>query len=269
LIQLPRSNVLALVAAAAIAAAGAVVGVTLATRTTPPQLQPQRGKPPVPATFPSPASSAMHRAFASWPKGSVEQMVTLARLHPNDPVVQFYTGLALYWAGYGRDASDALQRAKRVGRDTIWEQNADDFLYPQYLQGVPIFAPQGRNPLLLRGSQLQQQGHQHSAERLYLRAARVAPKDADAQVAAAVGMFAKDNLSASFSRLGPLTKRFPHSQVVRYYLGLLLGWVGERDEAVAQFKKVVQLGARTPLGRQAETFLAKVGATAGTGSATK
>jgi tetratricopeptide (TPR) repeat protein len=258
-----------IVAAAAIAAAGAVVGITLATRTTPDQLQPQRGRPPVPKTFPSPASAAMSRAFASWPKGSVPTMVRLARLHPKDPVVQFYTGVALYWAGYGADAAQALQRTKNVGRDTIWEQNADDFLYPQYLQGVPIFTPQERNPLLLEGSQLQQRGHQHSAERLYQRAARAAPKDAEAQVAAAVGLFAKDNLAASFSRLGPLAERFPRSQIVPYYLGLMLGWIGERDAAVAQFRKVVQLGRSTSLGRQALAFLSKVGATAGTASAKK
>ena len=84
-----------------------------------------------------------------------------------------------------------------------------------------------------------------------------------------MGLFAKDNLNASFSRLGPLAQRFPRSQVVRYYLGLLLGWVGERDAAVTQFRRVVALGAGTQLGREARVFLSRVGEGAGTGSASK
>jgi tetratricopeptide (TPR) repeat protein len=265
----PRSQLLLTVAAAAIAAAGAVVGITLATRNSPAQLHPQSGKPPVPKTFPSPASKAMHTAFVSWPDGSVQTMVKLARIHPKDPVVQFYTGVALFWAGYAGDASAALERAKTIGRDTIWELKADSLLHPQYLQNAPIFVPTRPNQLLTRGSREQQLGHQHSAERLYRRAARLAPGDDEAQVAAAVALFDKDDLTASFSALGPLTQRFPRSQSVRFYLGILLAWTGERDAAVAQFRKVLDLGPRTILGRQARSFLSKVGATAGTGSATK
>ena len=74
-------------------------------------------------------------------------------------------------------------------------------------------------------------------------------------MAAAVGRFDEDDLSASFSRLGPLVKRFPQSQTVRYHLGLLLAWTGQRDEAVRQFRLARSLGPRTTLGRQAATFL--------------
>ena len=37
-----------------------------------------------------------------------------------------------------------------------------------------------------------------------------------------------DDLNASFSRLGPLVKTFPRSQTVRFHLGLLLAWTGQR-----------------------------------------
>ena len=61
---------------------------------------------------------------------------------------------------------------------------------------------------------------------IYERGASSRPSDDQAQVAAAVGRFDKDNLAASFSQLGPLTQRFPKSQIVRFYLGLLLAWTG-------------------------------------------
>jgi tetratricopeptide (TPR) repeat protein len=269
LAAVPRFQLVLTVAAAAIAAAGAVVAITLATRTTPPQPHPQPGKPPVPRSLPTPASAAIRKAFVDWPRGSVDAMITLGRTHPRDPVVQLYTGIALLWAGYDGDASAALERAKKVGRDTVWELKADDILHPEYFQDVPVFTPTKPNPLLERGSLLQQQGHQHSAERLYRRAARAAPNDDDAQVAAAVGLFDKGNLTASFSQLGPLTRRFPRSQPVRFYLGLLLAWTGQRDAAVTQFRKAVGLGRATKLGRQAASFLTKVGETPGTGSSTK
>jgi tetratricopeptide (TPR) repeat protein len=185
-------------------------------------------------------------------------MDELGREYPRDPVVQLYRGVALLWAGYTDDAVAPLERAKRLGRDTPWELRADNLLHPQYFSDYPVFRPTGSNRLLARGSQLQAQGHQHSAEKLYRRAARQAPQDAEAQVAAAVGRFDKSDLSASFSRLGPLTRRFPRSQPVRYYLGLLLAWTGQRDPALTQFRKTVALGPRTPLGKGAEKLLVAI-----------
>jgi hypothetical protein len=187
-------------------------------------------------------------------------METLGREYRRDPVVQLYLGIALVWAGYDADATSVLEhvKTKGVGWDTPWEILADNLLYPQYYLNDPRFTPAGSDPLLQRGAILQAQGHQHSAEHLYQVAAKRAPGNAEAQVAAAVGRFDKGDLSASFSRLGPLTKRFPRSQSVRYYLGLLLAWTGQRDPSVAQFKKTVALGKGTPLGVSAQAFLSKL-----------
>ncbi|HZO98260.1 MAG TPA: hypothetical protein VFB42_12900 [Gaiellaceae bacterium] len=254
------------VAAVAVAAAGAVVGITLATRDSPPKLHPQPGKPPVPDALPGPAGAAVRQAFAGWPDGSLVALERLGRDYPKDPVVQLYRGIGLLWAGYTGEAEAVLERAKRVGRDTPWEVAADNVLHPQFFTGYPVFTPVRPNPLLERGSRLQARGRQHSAERLYARAARLAPGDDEAQVAAAVGRFDKDDLNASFSRLGPLTRRFPHSQVVRFYLGLLLAWTGQRDQALVEFRRAVGLGPRTELGRSAKQFIDRVGGgTGGTG----
>jgi predicted Zn-dependent protease len=210
--------------------------------------------------LPTKAASQIREVFRNWPHGSLDAMDKLAREYPRDPVVQYYLGLALAWAGYNADAVTVLERvkSKSVGWDTVWEIRANDLLYQRYFPGYPVFEPIGSDPLLRRGAILQQQGHQHSAERLYLRAARRSPANDEAQVAAAVGLFDKADITTSFARLGPLTKRFPRSQSVRYYLALLLAYTGRGDGAIAQMKKTVALGKGTPLGTSAQAFLAKV-----------
>jgi tetratricopeptide (TPR) repeat protein len=248
----PRQRVVAVVVLAAAAAVAVVTGVTLATRQTPPQPK-ALGKPPLTRFVPAPA--AVRAAYARWPDGTVEEMSKLAAEQPRSAPIQFYAGLALISAGFGADAVTPLRQAKRLGRDSWTEVLADSLLHPQFFRDYPPFVPAPGNALLRRGAQFQAQGRQHSAERVYERAARQDPDDDEAQVAAAVGRFDKGNLSAAFSRLGPLTRRFPRSQSVRFHLGLLLAWTGQRDPAVAQFRRTVALGPKTALGREGKAFL--------------
>ncbi len=257
----PAARVRVLVGAAAVAAAAVVAGVVLATRQDPPQPA-TRCDPATPLIVPGVATSraaAIRAAFALRGKRAALALEPVAQAAPKDAVVQFNYGLVLFCAGYLNEASQAFRTAKSAGRDTIYEMRADEVLHPQFFapqDGLyPVFQQSRPNRLLAQGVLLQRQGHQHSAERLYLRAARLQPDDDDAQVAAAVGRFDEDNLAASFSRLGPLVKRFPRSQSVRFHLGLLLAWTGQRDEAVRQFTLARRLGAGTPLGRQSATFL--------------
>jgi hypothetical protein len=42
---------------------------------------------------------------------------------------------------------------------------------------------------------------------------------------------------------------------VRYHLGLLLAWTGQRTQAAVEFRLARSLGPRTTLGKQANTFL--------------
>lgn len=260
-----RLRIFLAVSILALAAAGAAVGVTLATRQSPVQPQPVEGKPPVGPDLPTPAAAEIRKTFRAWPEDGIETMERLGREYPRDPVVQLYRGLALVWAGYPNEAEAVLRRAKRVGRDTPWEVQADSILHPEFQVGYPTFRPMTPNALLEQGAQLQAQGKQHSARRLYERAARQAPDSCEPQVAAAVGRFDKDNLNASFSRLGPLSRRFPTCQSVRYYLGLMLAWTGQRDPAIAQFKRTVALGPETELGQGAAQFLSNVQGGGGTG----
>ena len=250
-----------LVGAVALAAAAIVAGVVLATRQDPAQPKAQCTAHPilVPGVGTASTRAAVQAAFNHWPGGTLTDLGVLESQHPGNPVIQFNYGLALDCRGYFSDAAQAFTAAKRTGRDTQYEIDADQLLHPQFFQsGYPIFLPVSRNPLLVRGSILQREGHQHSAERLYARAARLAPNDPEALVAAAVGRFDEDNLSASFSRLGPLAKRFPQTQVVRYYLGLLLVWIGEGKQAIAEFQKAVALGPHTTIGKETRQLLARI-----------
>ena len=258
----PATRVRLLVGAAAVAAAGAVAGVVLATRHDPPQPKrrcEERAQPLIVPGVRSDKVAAVRAAFALGGKRTVFALEAVEQRAPKDPVVQFNYGVALFCAGYLDEAGQAFRLAKRTGRDTFYEMRADEVLHPQYFapqDGLyPLFQPTRRDPLLLRGVLEQRAGHQHSAERLYLKAARLHPNDDEAQVAAAVGRFDEDNLVASFSRLGPLVKRFPHSQSVRYHLGLLLAWTGQKDEAIRQFRLARSLGPATTLGKQADVFL--------------
>ncbi len=248
---------------AAVVAAGAVVGVVLATRQTPSQPSTQcdqRARPLIVPGVESAEVAAVRSALRLPAQQAALALAPVAQRAPKDAVVQFNRGIVLYCAGYLSEAAQAFRAAKTAGRDTYYEMRADQILHPQYFapeDGLyPVFEQQGHDRLLVQGQLLQRQGHQHSAERVYARAARQRPNDDEAQVAAAVARFDEDDLSASFSRLGPLVKRFPRSQSVRYHLGLLLAWTGQPTEAERQFRLARALGPRTTLGKQANVFLA-------------
>jgi Tfp pilus assembly protein PilF len=259
----PARRVRLIVGLLTLAGAGAVAGVVLATRQDPPQPTVQCKQPPQALLVPGVASSrraVVSALLAQPPRAAARALEAVAQGAPNDPLVQFNYGVALFCAGYLNEAEQAFRTAKQAGRDTFYEMRADEFLHPQFFvpqDGLyPLFEPTGTDPLLLRGVILQRGGHQHSAERLYERAARLHPGSAEAQVAAAVGRFDEDNLSASFSRVGPLVRRFPHNQSVRYHLGLLLAWTGQRAQATKEFRLARSAGPKTQLGTEANAFLA-------------
>jgi Flp pilus assembly protein TadD len=173
----------------------------------------------------------------------------------------------------------------RLEPDTISAIRANDVLHPNSPTGVPTFvpgfpAPSGLDGLsaeqqlrvlarrarsgavrdrLLYGLALQRAGRPVSAERAYAAAARVAPDDLEAQVAAAVGRFRKDAPARAFSRLGPLARSHPRSPTVRFHLGLLLLWLGDIEDARRQLRLARAAGPRSALGREANRFLQRLG----------
>jgi tetratricopeptide (TPR) repeat protein len=103
-----------------------------------------------------------------------------------------------------------------------------------------------------------------SAERAFAQALELAPNDVDALVADAVGRYEKGNPSAAFSRLGPLSRRFPDAATVRFHLGLLLLWTGALDEAKSQLQQAVKIDPTDPAAREAKRFVQRL-VGAGTG----
>jgi hypothetical protein len=134
-------------------------------------------------------------------------------------------------------------------------------LHPGTPPGLPPFVPSFTRVRtvaqrhLLRGAAFQQALRPVSAEREFAAAARAAPDDPEALTAAALGRYDKENPAAALSRLGPLARRFPHAQTVRFHLGLLLIYFGDIRQAKRELALALAEGQATPLGRRAQILL--------------
>jgi tetratricopeptide (TPR) repeat protein len=224
-------------------------------------------------------------ALAAWPSGTVDRLLELQADHPKSALVALHLGLALYWDRHDSDAVSAWQAAVRDQPDTPYAVRAGDFLHPQFAPGLPQFVPSFQPPLAIRvlpadrrlaalrraaagggthakllyGVMLQQLGMPVAAEREFAAAAKLAPNDPDARVAAAVGRFDKANPAKAFGTLGPLTRVFPHAQTVRFHLGVLLLWSAQLKEARKQLTLARSEDRGSTLGRQAEQYLQALG----------
>jgi len=258
----PANRTRTLVGAAAVVTAGIVTGVVLATRQDPAQPKAicKTAQPYIVAGVSSPYVAAVRAAFRRSTKQAALALEPLSLVAPKDPVVVFNDAIALFCAGYPNEATQAFEQAKKVGANTYYGVEADVLLHPQYFQkgGYPPFTYAGKDPLLLEGVAQQKAYHQQTAEKLWAEDAKLHPNDPDAQVAAAVGLFDMSNLNASFSRLGPLAKRFPKSQTVRFHLGLLLFWIGQAKQGRVELRAAIALGPHTYLGKTAEALLAEL-----------
>src|SRR3954471_486887 len=173
------------VGAIALAAAGSVVGVTLATRTPTPRSEaaPLKGSPPLELDLgvrtdaeavalrradallrkgerrQAAAIFARHRsleaqtglAFAEWPERSPSRELALADENPTSAFAQLHLGLALLWNGRPSEAQVAFRKAERVEPDSLSAIHAEDFLHQCSLLGRPPFEPSPPPPAGLAG----------------------------------------------------------------------------------------------------------------------
>jgi tetratricopeptide (TPR) repeat protein len=226
---------------------------------------PERGS-AAPRFFPDATASPdvardVREALRAWPSGTVRRLRIVAAQHPANALVRFELGLALLLEGSADAAREAWREAERVQPDSPSAVRAEDALHPDAPPGKPPFVPGFRQPrtpaqqLLVQGVRFQAALRPVSAERAFAAAARVAPDDAEAQVAAAVGLYDKDHPERAFSRLGPLVRRFPQAQSVRFHLGLLLIYLRQFRQARSELRLAVAEGPRTQLGEQARILL--------------
>ena len=224
-------------------------------------------------------------ALAAWPSGTIARLENLQAAHRRSALVALHLGLAYYWDHRNEDALTAWRAAARQQPDTPYAVRAGDFLHPQFAPGLPRFVPSfqpslriralsgpqqfaalradaargGAHAKILYGSALQHLGRPLSAEREFAAAVRLAPGDADARVAEAVGRFDKAEPARAFGRLGPLTRVFPQAQTVRFHLGLLLLWSAQLKEARKQLLLAQRQAPNSLLGKQAAQYLAAIG----------
>jgi tetratricopeptide (TPR) repeat protein len=224
-------------------------------------------------------------AFAIWP-GSLDRVEQLGALYPRSALAQLHVGLARFWAGQG-DAITAWREARDVEPDTLYAVRANDLLHPEFAPGLPVLVPSAAYPAglelkpparqleilregaedasfdgptglywkLLYGTALQRLGRPVSAQRVFDEAARKYPDEPEARVAAAVGRYTKERPAAAFSRLGPLTRRFPNAATVRFHLGLLLLWQRDVAEAKRQLRLAIAARPGSRLAREAQRYL--------------
>jgi tetratricopeptide (TPR) repeat protein len=219
-------------------------------------------------------------AFCAWP-GSLDRVEQLGALYPRSSLVQLHVGLARFWAGRG-GAVTAWREARDAEPDTPYAVRAGDLLAGnEYAPGLPILvtdaepppglaelAPAARlerlreladgGPLdarLLYGVALQNLGRPVSARRVYTAAAAAFPDEPEALVADAVGRYTKQRPAAAFSRLGPLSRRFPESATVRFHLGLLLLWQRDVEEAMRQLRLAREAEPDSFIARRARAYL--------------
>src|ERR687888_1861923 len=223
-------------------------------------------------------------ALARWPRGTITELDGLARAHPQSAFVRLHLGLALFWARRNAEARQAWRSADRVAPDSPSAVRAETLLHPEFAPGRPVFVPTFGPASTLRGSPqeelaqlargarrpdwrakilygvaLQRLERPVSAERQFASPAALAPREPEARVAAAVGLFDKERPSLAFSRLGPLSQTFPHAQTVRFHLGLLLLWIGQVDQAKQELRLAHAEEPKTLLGSQAQALLARLG----------
>jgi tetratricopeptide (TPR) repeat protein len=257
----PTARVWLIVGAAAAAAAGIAVGVTLATRS---DVARPSGRPPpflTDGAAPPRIARQVREALRAWPAGTVRRLRILAARYPHSALVRLELGLALAFSGQNADATRAWREAERAQPDSASAVRAQDLRHPGTPPGLPPFVPSfvrattSVQARLLRGAAFQQALRPISAEREFAAAAQAAPRDPAALTAAAVGLYDKDRPALAFSRLGPLARRFPRAQTVRFHLGLLLIYFGDVRRARRELAAARAAGPRTRLGRRADTLL--------------
>jgi len=219
-------------------------------------------------------------AFSTWPDGTLDRLEQLGKLYPESALVQLHLGLARLWAQRGEPVA-AWRAALEAEPDTPYAILAGNVLHPKLPRGLPAFIPSfaaprevtrlaperqlhalreraergGVRERLLYGVGLQRVGRPVSAAQVFEQAARRAPENAEAQVAAAVGLFDKDRPERAFGSLGPLTRTFPSEPTVRFHLGVLLLWTGRIEAAERQLRLASRTHPRSPLAREAARYL--------------
>ena len=206
-------------------------------------------------------------AISAWPDGTLERLEDLATLHPRRRSALPPRPRPVLERRHGRGSRGVADDAHAGARHGVRRSGGGSALPRRSARspdvrsrlsraargaghggaGAVRRAPEdgsaGRSSRkLLYGVALQRVERPVSARREFSAAAKLAPNDADALVADAIGRFDKEHPERAFSRMGPLTRRFPRAGTVRFHLGLMLLWLGDLEEARRQLGRATRLG---------------------------
>ena len=212
------------------------------------------------------------------PKQPDATVARLKLLAPTQPFAGYELGVVQLWAGRVALASQALKAVRDAAPETFYGVKADDLLHPSMQAGYPPFVPADSPPSELTlaaaeraakaapndasaqlqyGAALQVAGRRKEALAAYGQALKADPTRVEAQVALAVGAFSKDDPSRAFGTIGPLARDHAGDPSPRFHLAMMLLWIGQPEQARAQFQQVEKEAPGTRLARLAEFFTPK------------
>ena len=205
----------------------------------------------------------------------------LAVANPSSGAVLFHLGLARYWDG-DEDGAFAAWRTTRTRaiptRRTVRPPTCS------FAASRPVSRPSSRASARISITRLgpaeqlaalaqNARGRRpgHTALRTRASAARPAdlgpaavrarrPARAPKPRSARRGrgeQFDKEHPERAFSRLGPLSRRYPRAATVRFHLGVLLLWLSQVEPARRQLQMAAK-ATKSPLAREAKRLLARL-----------
>ena len=234
---------------------------------------------------PDSVEAAVGAAIAAWPQGTLDRLRELEASHPESALVHLHLGLALYAEGQRDEATAEWKKAVEVEPDSQSAVRAGDLLHPDMAPGLPTFFTTlqpsdglagksaqeqldalehaarhggGADEWILYGTALQRVGKPLTARAAFDRALDLEPHSLEAEVAAAIGRFDKDDPSAAFSRLGPLARDNPGSALVRFHLGVALLWIRDVKDARAQLEQAAATMPASLYSREAKSLLSRL-----------
>jgi tetratricopeptide (TPR) repeat protein len=101
---------------------------------------------------PESLEAAVGAAVADWPTATLFRLRQLAHEHPRSALVHLHLGLALYSSGDDHAATSEWRRALEVDPDTPSALRAEDLLHPEMAPGRPFFYPSFAPQLDLGGA---------------------------------------------------------------------------------------------------------------------
>ena len=229
---------------------------------------------------PGDARIAVARAIAGYSsRGAAATLADLRALPQGDPVVSLHLGLAELWSGEQAAGVAELKRTRSLDRYGFYGTLADDALHTEQRSGYPLYiAPPGtpagdvkqlrrlaaRQPnrsdvWLALAYQLQRTDHVEAIADAR-KALELDPTGVSPRVAVAVLAYSKDDPSAAFAVLGPLTQQASDTTEIRFHLGELLYWLKQVTDAEAQWRQVEQDSPDSLYGRTAAALMDQLGA---------